>query len=134
MTTKFTKGINYYQQLKKLLKNAHGTYSHINVAAIIVTDKGVFKGVNYEDCINSLSVCAERNAIFNAVTNGMKEIYEIHIISDYPNIEMCGVCRQLALSFMKLTNKVYSYDLKTGKRWSTTLGQLMPKATHPSKK
>jgi len=127
-------GVNYYADLKKLLKNSICLYSDVAVSAIIITDKGLFKGVNYEDSVLNLGICAERNAIFNAITNGMNDIYEIHILSNLPNIEMCGACRQVAGSFMDPKGKVYTYDLATGKRKVTTFGQLLPKAIYPSVK
>ena len=124
---------NYYKQLKALLKNSSCEFSKIAVAAIIVTDKGIFKGVNYEDSVNSLSICAERNAIFNGITNGMKVIKEIHLLSNKSNMTMCGACRQVASSFASKSTMVYDYDYKTGKVKATNFGQLLPNATFLAK-
>jgi len=120
---------NYFKELKALLPFANANFTHISVAAVVVTDKGVFKGVNYEDSVCSLSSCAERNAMLSAVTHGMKELYEIHILSNISNMTMCGACRQMASSFGTTNTKVFDYDLRTGNRQETTLGQLVPKAT-----
>lgn len=124
----------YYLQLKQLLKKAHAPLTGVKVAAIIVTDKGEFKGVNIESAVCSLSICAERNALFNAITNGAKEVKEIHITSNIEGINMCGACRQLFVCWTKPTTKVYSYSLKTGKATIDTLGQLLPKAHKLEKK
>ena len=118
---------NFYKDLVFLLKNSIAPFSKINVAAIIVTDKGIFKGVNYEDIICPESICAERNAIFNAVTNGMKKIYEIHIISNVANISMCGACRQVASSFSISSTKVFTYvKNKPNYMKITFLDKLLP--------
>ena len=118
---------NFYRDLVLLLKNSVAPFSKINVAAIIVTDKGVFKGVNYEDAICPESICAERNAIFNAVTNGMKKIYEIHIISNVTNITMCGACRQVASSFSNSSTKVFTYTKNKPNHIKVTfLDKLLP--------
>lgn len=118
---------NYFKQLKALLSKALANISKVKVASIIVTDKGIFKGVNYEDPVFSLSVCAERNAIFNGVTNGMRDIYEIHVLSSLgeTKLHMCGACRQVALEFSSEKTKVFVYNLK-GKRQIYRLFEAFP--------
>jgi len=130
MTMK-TKSKNYFKQLKALLKNSVANFSGVKVAAIIVTDKGIFKGVNYEDPVLNLGMCAERNAIFNGITNGMKHIKEIHLTSnlDY-ELNMCAACRQVASNFMNDNDKVFVY-LKDGTVRKYTLKELLP---HQNKK
>ena len=120
--------INRYKQLRQLINKAYAPLTSVKVAAILVTDKGDFKGVNIENIVCSLSICAERNALFNAITNGAKEVKEIHLTSTQKGISMCGACRQLLTSWAKPSTKVYVYNLKTGKHSLDTLGQLLPKA------
>lgn len=122
-------GKNYYNQLKTLLSKCYCPLTGIAVSAVIVTDKGVFEGVNYEDTICSLSMCAERCAIYAAIPHGMRKIYEVHILSPLGGITMCAVCRQLAWAFGDQNTRVYTYNLKTKGRKETTLGQLLPDAT-----
>jgi cytidine deaminase len=118
---------NFYNDLIHLLKKSVAPFSKINVAAIIVTDKGIFKGVNYEDPVFPVGICAERNAIFNGITNGMKKIYEIHIISNIVNISMCGACRQVASSFSIPSTKVFVYTKnKLNSRKVTLFNKLFP--------
>lgn len=126
---KYTKGKNYFKELKTLVPNAVRPLTSVYVTAIIVTDKGIFKGVNYENTICSLSMCAERTAIYGAIAYGMKRIYEIHILPSLPGMTMCGACRQLALSFSTDSTRVYTYNRTTGSRTEMLLGQLVPKAT-----
>lgn len=109
---------NYYKELKKLLNKSVANLTNVHVAAIIATDKGIFKGVNYEDPVLSLSICAERSAIFSAITAGMKKIYDIHVLSDIgksAKLHMCGACRQVASGFATKTTKVHIYSLDGSK-------------------
>lgn len=118
---------NYFKQLKALLPRALANISKVKVASIIVTDKGVFKGVNYEDPVFSLGICAERNAIFNAITHGMRDIYEIHVLSSlgHTKLHMCGACRQVALGFSSEQTKVFVYNMD-GERQTYKLFEAFP--------
>lgn len=62
------------QELTKLLESAYTPISNFPVAAIVVTKDGKFyKGVNVEDASLRAGVCAERNALFSGITNGLKK-------------------------------------------------------------
>jgi len=116
---------NYYKELKALLKNSRAEFSGVHVAAIIVTDKGIFKGVNYEDPVLNLGICAERSAIFSGITAGMKHIKEIHLTSNLnTELNMCAACRQVASSFMNGDDKIFVYTNK--KVIQYTLNDLLP--------
>src|SRR5713101_8684873 len=78
--------------------NAYCPYSHFPVGAAVLTQGGaVFSGCNVENASYGLTVCAERNAIFQAVSNGCNLIVSIVIYTPTPNrITMpCGACRQV---------------------------------------
>lgn len=100
-------------KLNKLLKRAHGTYSGVQVAAIVLTNAGNFSGVNVENAAYPSSMCAERNAIFNAVTEGMKVggLKEVHLTSNLKkkNLFPCAGCLQVMLEFMPATGQVHMY-------------------------
>lgn len=87
------------EELKNLLSNAYTPISHFPVAAIVVTkDKKIYKGVNVEDASLRAGTCAERNAIYNAITNGVKkgDIESINIMVGSGKIgKPCFVCRQM---------------------------------------
>ncbi|WP_429188469.1 cytidine deaminase [Fusobacterium sp. PH5-44] len=85
----------------KNIGNAYAKYSDFNVSAIVVDDKDrMFKGVNVENASYGLSMCAERNAIFSAVTNGMKKIKVVCVIGNTSEpISPCGACRQVITEF-----------------------------------
>lgn len=132
MNKKMKTNKQIFFELKKLIKNSIAPYSHFNVASIIYTDKGYFSGVNYEDYLLNLGICAERNAIFNGVTNGIKKIKQLHLLTSNKNgeVNMCGACRQLLSSFMDYEkDEIYVYDAN-GKFKKYSLKQLLPIKPH----
>lgn len=87
------------QELKNLLKMAYTPISNFPVAAIVVTKDGkYYKGVNVEDASLRAGVCAERNALFSGITDGLTPgmIESIHIMVGSGGISTpCFVCRQM---------------------------------------
>ncbi|MBF0710312.1 MULTISPECIES: cytidine deaminase [unclassified Gemella] len=86
-------------------KNSYVPYSNFNVGAAILTKNGqVFTGCNIENASYTPSNCAERTAIFKAVSEGQKEFIKIAIVGG-PNGNLenycppCGVCRQVIAEF-----------------------------------
>ena len=128
MAKKIIKGKNYYKQLKQLLNNCVTNLTGIGVAAILVTDKGPFPGVNFEHSICSISMCAERVALYGALPYGINKIYEVHILSRLNGMSMCGACRQAVSAYADKDCRVYSYIYATGGRTECTLGKLLPEA------
>lgn len=101
-------------KLNKLLDNAYGVYSGVKVSAVIVDkNKNEFYGVNVENSAYPSGICAERNAIFNAVTNGVKpyELQEVHIGSNLKEkvLYPCGACLQVILEFLTGDSKIFLY-------------------------
>lgn len=88
-------------------KNSHSPYSHYRVGAALLTDEGeVFGGCNIENAAYSLTVCAERTALFCAVANGKKRFSAIAIVGGVENGSAdfafpCGACRQALSEFCK---------------------------------
>lgn len=86
-------------------KNSYAPYSSFNVgAALLCKDGEVFKGCNIENASFSPTVCAERTAIFKAVSEGEKEFLKIAIAGgkNYSVADAtppCGVCRQVMREF-----------------------------------
>jgi len=81
----------------KAKANAMPTYSNFHVGAAVLTDTNqIFKGCNIESSSYSLTICAERTAIFNAVTEGKRIFKAIAISGDTKDfISPCGACRQV---------------------------------------
>jgi len=86
---------------RRAQKNAYAPYSGFRVgAALLAVDGRVFTGVNVENASIGLSVCAERNAIAKAVSEGVRQFARLAIVSDSPEPTMpCGVCRQVIWEF-----------------------------------
>ncbi|SKA85957.1 cytidine deaminase [Caloramator quimbayensis] len=82
-------------------ENAYTPYSNFKVGAAIVTEDGkVFTGCNIENASYGGTNCAERTALFKALSEGHRKFTKIAVISDssdytYP----CGICRQVLSEF-----------------------------------
>src|SRR5207253_1388235 len=75
---------------------AYAPYSRFTVGAAVLTDAGVFTGVNVENASYPLTVCAERNAIATAIGAGAKKLLEIAVVADTAMpTPPCGGCRQV---------------------------------------
>lgn len=116
------------EKLEELLKNAYSPYYNFPVAAIVVTkDNKEFSGVNVENA-NGTSVCAERNAIANAIAHGYKKgaFKKIYImLSSKKHGTPCFMCRQVLLEFMEKDNKIISINA-FGEEKEYTLESLCP--------
>ena len=83
-----------------ILGNAYAPYSQFQVGAAVLTKQGnIFTGCNVENISYGLSICAERNAIANAVANEGGNHLEIVAIAVANNRQVacspCGACRQV---------------------------------------
>lgn len=86
----------------KAMENAYAPYSGFKVgAAILCSDKKVYTGCNIENSSYGASNCAERTAIFKAVSEGEREFEKIAIVSSSGDFTFpCGICRQVLSEFM----------------------------------
>ena len=95
----------YIKILKEINQNAYAPYSNFKVSAVLVTKSGnVFTGTNVENISYGATMCAERVAIFNAVSSGEKEFDSIYLYSTNSNgkhdlTPPCGLCRQVMSEF-----------------------------------
>ena len=89
------------QKAIKIRENAYARYSNFAVGAIVIDENGNhFAGVNVENASYGLSICAERNAIFSAVTKGVRNIRVICVVGETSMpISPCGACRQVIKEF-----------------------------------
>ncbi|XP_072307641.1 cytidine deaminase b [Eucyclogobius newberryi] len=89
-------------EANKVKTNAYCPYSHFRVgAALLTTDNRLFTGCNVENACNNLGVCAERNAMSKAVSEGCRSFRAVVISSDLSEqfISPCGGCRQFMREF-----------------------------------
>jgi len=116
-----------------VLRNAYAPYSRFKVAAALSDEYGrIFTGVNVENASYGGTMCAERSAVFSAVTNGANKIREIVIVTPTTTpTAPCGFCRQVLNEFTGGNLKVTSVALKSGRKKSWTLKKLLPDAFGP---
>ncbi|MCK8826916.1 cytidine deaminase [Natroniella acetigena] len=88
-------------EAKQAREKAHVPYSNFKVgAALLTTDGEIYTGCNVENSSYGLTNCAERTAIYKAVSEGDKEFEAIAIIADTEGAcSPCGACRQVILEF-----------------------------------
>jgi cytidine deaminase len=86
---------------KQSRENAHAPYSNFRVgAALRATSGRVFGGCNVENATYGLTVCAERIAIFKAISEGERGFDAIAVVTDADTLTPpCGACRQLIWEF-----------------------------------
>lgn len=86
---------------KEAKKNAYAPYSNFRVGAALLTKDGkVYTGCNVENAAYSVTCCAERVALYKAVSSGVKEFEAIAVTSDSDALTFpCGVCRQALYEF-----------------------------------
>lgn len=81
--------------------NAHAPYSHFLVGAALEAEDGrVFTGCNVENATYGLSVCAERVAVFKAISEGARRFRRVAVAGDTDVLTPpCGACRQILWEF-----------------------------------
>lgn len=111
---------------RECLDRAHAPYSHFQVAAAVVDDRGrVFTGVNVENISYGLSMCAERVAIFAAVAAGARRITALAVAASGADLlSPCGACRQVLAEFAAPEVPVWCEAPGGLHRW--TVSELLP--------
>ncbi len=118
---------------QELIKKAHEAkeyayvpYSHFKVGAALLTKSGkVYTGCNIENASYGATNCAERTAIFKAVSEGEMEFDSIAIVSSSNELTYpCGICRQVMSEFMP-DGKVILSNSK-GQVLEYTVNELLP--------
>ncbi len=118
---------------QRALKNAYAPYSGCKVGAALLTKNGrVFTGCNVENAAFGPTVCAERVALFKAVSEGCLEFTALAVAGGKGGVQAgayppCGVCRQVLAEFCVPSFKIY---LSAGSKEPLcyTLGELLPAA------
>ena len=110
-------------------KLSYSPYSNFAVgAALLCKDGKVFQGANVENSSYPLCMCAERNAIYNAMMNGYKktDFVALAIVADTDEpCSPCGACRQVISELFPRDGKIYLSNLK-GAFKETSIDELLP--------
>jgi cytidine deaminase len=82
-------------------ENAHAAFSHFKVGAALETADGkVITGCNVENATYGLTVCAERVAVFKAISEGYRQFTRVAVVADTEDpTPPCGACRQILWEF-----------------------------------
>lgn len=106
---------------------AHAPYSRFRVGAAVRTKTGrIFSGCNIENASYGLTLCAERVAIFKAVSEGEREFDSIVVVADTEKLTPpCGACRQIIWEFCGDIPVILA-NLK-GKIERESAGKLLPR-------
>ena len=122
--------IDLINSAKKAAENAYSPYSHFKVgAALLCKDSTIYTGCNIENASFGVTCCAERVALFKAISENKTEFCEIAIVGgkdrDYSHpCTPCGICRQALSEFCNCDFKVHLCD---GENIITlTLAELLP--------
>lgn len=108
----------------------YAPYSKFKVgAAVEMEDGSIFCGGNIENAAFSPSNCAERTAIFKAVSEGKREIIKIAVVGDSFYTYPCGVCRQVIREFSKNPKIIVANSISDYKVFS--LKELLPHSFGP---
>lgn len=110
-------------KLKELIKNSYAPYSGIHFACIVESKNGKFySGVNVENASYGATICAERNAINSAISDGETSFSALYLMTDKEEIcYPCNICKQTFLEFFdknvlfsimntKGETQIYSFD------------------------
>ncbi|MGQ4892117.1 MAG: cytidine deaminase [Candidatus Njordarchaeia archaeon] len=110
---------------KKASENAYAPYSKFRVGAALLTKDGkVFTGCNIENASYGLTICAERVALFKAVSEGYREFEAIAIYAEKNMPYPCGACRQVLAEFV---DKKFLFIISDGEHVETyTFAELLP--------
>lgn len=111
-------------------KHAYAPYSKYAVGAALRTKSGrVFTGVNVENAAYPATICAERVAVFKAVSEGERELEAIAVVTDNGGAP-CGSCRQVLAEF-GLDTQVLIADGEGKLVGQKTVKELLPEAFTP---
>ena len=107
-------------------QRAHAPYSRFPVGAALRAGSGrIYTGANVENASSGLTVCAERVAVWKAVSEGERRIEALVLVTE-PGATPCGACRQVLAEF-EADLPILVADT-AGHAWFTSLAALLPDA------
>ena len=114
---------------KEARKLSYSPYSHFAVGAAVETKDGeIFLGANVENSSYSLCMCAERNALYNAMMHGYKkeDLVGLALVADTDGpCSPCGACRQVISELLPSDAPILMSNMK-GDVKETTATELLP--------
>ncbi len=112
---------------KTVRERAHAPFSHFKVGCAIEDEHGnIYTGCNIENATYGLTLCAERVAVFKAVSEGAGKLKRIAVVADTENpTPPCGACRQILWEFCGDAELIL--ENLTGQRETLTIKQIFPR-------
>ena len=125
--------MNDKELIKKAIKaqeKSYSPYSNFSVGSALITeDNQLFTGCNIEIASYSPTICAERTAIFKAISEGYRKIKSIAIVGDSDFTYPCGVCRQVIREFGKDATVIIAKSVDEYRKYK--LEELLPYSFGP---
>lgn len=123
-----------FKQAKQAMNRAYSPYSHVKVGATVYMSNGKsYSGCNIENSSYGGTICAERVAIFKAISENDTplEIKKVVIVTDAtPPWPPCGICRQVIAEFSSKNTEIHLVNLE-GAHKKFSFEQLLPQAFKP---
>ena len=111
------------QSAQNMRKHSHAPHSSFKVGAALLTEDGtIIGGCNVESHVYGLTVCAERIAIFNAISQGHKKFKALAVVTETKSTP-CGSCRQI---IVELCGNITIYIGSNTDSSQTTAYDLLP--------
>lgn len=116
------------EKAKEVSKNSYSPYSKFPVGACVLAESGkTYVGVNVENASFGGTICAERNAILNAVANGERKILAVAIFGQkMKRCAPCGICRQFIDEFRSDKGVDIILEAEDGGIELHTIDELLP--------
>lgn len=116
---------------RKAQQNAYAPYSRFPVGAAVLTKSGkIYAGCNVENAAYPSGICAERTALFKAVSEGARAFVAIAVVGPTPQpISPCGACRQVMAEFSDADASLLVVSFSAdGEALVETLADLLPRS------
>lgn len=116
------------QKAREAMENAYCPYSNYRVGAAVLTDGGrIYSGCNIENGSYGATNCAERTAIFKAVSEGERQFSALAIFAEEGSAPPfpCGICRQVLSEFCSPDMPIIVFDGEKSV-YNTNLEELLP--------
>ncbi|MCA0970387.1 cytidine deaminase [Halobacillus litoralis] len=115
------------EEAKKMTEMTYTPYSKFPVGAALLTEDGkVYTGCNIENAAYPVTCCAERVAIFKAISEGDYKFSQIAVVADTKRpVPPCGSCRQVMSEFFGPETLIHTSNLE-GETKTLTMEELLP--------
>ncbi len=115
-----------HEAAREAARRSYSPYSHFNVgAAVLAEDGSMYLGTNVENASFGLTICAERVAICNAISDGHIDIIAIAVFAEKGDVTPCGACRQFMAEFGEAIEVIFQ---RAGRLMSRSVATLLPEA------